>query len=98
MGIVGLSHIFFKQGLILRPFFVVLGPLIFIRNHCVYMKRQFDTVFDRKLFFVTGVYVARGGLGGTLLGNSAALSEPTRPQVQGRGPPGESGSVATDRQ
>lgn len=46
------------------------------QNHCVYMKRQFDTVFDRKLFFVTGVYVVRGGLSGHALGNSAALSEP----------------------
>lgn len=29
---------FLKQGLIPWPFFVVLWPLIFTKNHCVYMK------------------------------------------------------------
>lgn len=30
--------IFLKQGLIPWPFFVVLWPQIFTKNHCVYMK------------------------------------------------------------
>lgn len=52
------------------------------------MKWQFDTVFDIKLFFVTGVYMALGDLGGMLSGNLAALFEATWSQVQGRGSPG----------
>lgn len=49
--ILSFTNFFLKQGLIPRPFFVVLWPLIFTKNHCVYMKWQFDTAFDIKLFF-----------------------------------------------